>query len=367
MLDRANIPLRAKISLVISALIMFTFFVVETGVMFGWLPHNHKNEIFGYGCVIVFMPFFAVVVYDFLQSRNNVIKELKMKNIYLEHAAKIIRHDMHSGINTYLPRGINSLKRRLTEQQIKDLNIEAPIKMITEGLNHTRKVYNGVFEFTNLVKPGAVLTTTECNLLKTIDDYLHMTSYSSQVKLDDSLNFNIKINESLFCTGIDNLIRNGLKYNDSDSKIVKVYKQGSYIIIEDNGRGMSETEFKQLSEPYIRKEGQKETGSGLGLNITDAIMKEHGFTISVEKLKRCISDFYRDLEKTEIIVNKNPDGYVYDRESIEEKAKNDGYVGRIVRRRGGGARNNKVFVLYEGQTIDNKTLGRGTKIKIKIK
>ena len=29
--------------------------------------------------------------------------ELSRKNTYLEHAAKILRHDMHSGINTYLP------------------------------------------------------------------------------------------------------------------------------------------------------------------------------------------------------------------------------------------------------------------------
>lgn len=29
-----------------------------------------------------------------------VLKEIELKNVYLEHAAKILRHDMHSGINT---------------------------------------------------------------------------------------------------------------------------------------------------------------------------------------------------------------------------------------------------------------------------
>ena len=32
------------------------------------------------------------------------LKDINKKNTYLEYAARIIRHDMHSGINTYIPR-----------------------------------------------------------------------------------------------------------------------------------------------------------------------------------------------------------------------------------------------------------------------
>jgi K+-sensing histidine kinase KdpD len=54
--------------------------------------------------------------------------------------------------------------------------------------------------------------------------------------------------------------------------------------VEDNGRGITNEEFIELSKPYTRKEGQKEGGSGLGLNICIAILKEHGFKITAEKL-----------------------------------------------------------------------------------
>ena len=91
------------------------------------------------------------------------------------------------------------------------------------------------------------------------------------------------VNESLFCTAIDNLIRNGLKYNDNDNKWVKIHKERNRIVIQDNGRGMTQKEFEKLSEPYTRKENQKESGSGLGLNICIAILTEHGFTVSCEK------------------------------------------------------------------------------------
>ena len=211
--------------------------------------------------------------------------EVAKKNSYLEHAAKILRHDMHSGINTYIPRGLSSLKRRLDADQIKELKIESPLKMIQEGLIHTQKVYKGVKEFTNLIKKDAKLEVEQINLGEALTTYLHSTSYIRQVVIESLPDY--EVNEALFCTAVDNLIRNGLKYNDSSTKVVNIYMEGiSTLVIEDNGRGMSQEEFEELSKPYVRKEGQAEGGSGLGLNICIAIMNEHGFTVTAEKLKQ---------------------------------------------------------------------------------
>jgi len=219
------------------------------------------------------------------QDVTEIIKksnELERKNTYLEHAAKILRHDMHSGINTYMPRGLSSLERRITSEDITNLKIEAPLKMIKEGLKHSQKVYKGVYEFTNLVKKDVVLNKEECNIKDILKDYLSSTAYISQVILDDNLP-TVELNEPLFCTAVDNLIRNGLKYNDSDSKFVKIYSEGDSVYIQDNGRGITQDDFNYLSKPYTRKEGQKESGTGLGLNICVAILEEHGFEITCEK------------------------------------------------------------------------------------
>jgi len=217
-------------------------------------------------------------VTEIIQKSN----ELERKNTYLEHAAKILRHDMHSGINTYIPRGLSSLERRITSEDITNLKIEAPLKMIKEGLKHSQKVYKGVYEFTNLVKKDVVLNKEECNIKEILSDYLSSTAYISQVILEDNLP-TIEVNEPLFCTAVDNLIRNGLKYNDSSTKFVKIYSEGNIIYIQDNGRGITQEDFNYLSKPYTRKEGQKESGTGLGLNICVAILEEHGFEITCEK------------------------------------------------------------------------------------
>jgi len=207
--------------------------------------------------------------------------EIAKKNVYLEHAAKILRHDMHSGINTYIPRGISSLERRLNEKVIEDLKLEAPLKMLKEGLKHSQKVYRGVYEFTNLVKKDVILEKTELNLKNVMENYLSTTSYKSQVIIDELSTE--RINESLFSTAIDNLIRNGLKYNDSDTRFVHLYMEDGQLVVQDNGRGLTQEDFNNLSKPYVRKKDQKESGTGLGLNICLAILHEHGFSVTCDK------------------------------------------------------------------------------------
>ena len=178
----------------------------------------------------------------------------------------------------------------MTDEDIAGLKIGSPLKLIQDGLHHAQKVYSGVYEFTNLVKEGAQLNTEVKNVKEILEDYLKLTAYKNQVVLDDSLDTPLELNEALFCTAVDNFIRNGLKYNDSGTKYVKIYFQNNYnkalqLIIEDNGRGITAEEFIELSKPYVRKEGQKETGTGLGLNISISILKEHGYTVRAEKIE----------------------------------------------------------------------------------
>ena len=283
-----GISINSKISLIVAGLIMMTFFAVQTCIVFGLCPPSLFLAKFGWGCVVFFMPPFVKVVSEFIQNKQQIKDDLSKKNIYLEHAAKIIRHDMHSGINTYIPRGLNSLQRRLDDEQKKKLR--APLQLLGDGVKHAQKVYSGVYEFTNLVKENAQMSKTPNNIKQILDEYLSLTAYKNQVLLDDNLPTELEINEPLFCTAIDNLIRNGLKYNDSPTKWVKIYfegnyNKGSFVIIEDNGRGMTQSEFDELSKPYVRKEGQKEKGTGLGLNICKAILKEHGFELSIEEIE----------------------------------------------------------------------------------
>ena len=244
-----------------------------------WLYGSYNPIKSGTGAV-----YQVINVSNDVTGEHNAQLELRNKNTYLEYAAKILRHDMHSGINTYIPRGIKSLERRIKPEQIKELKIEIPLRLIKDGLDHAQRVYRGVFEFTNLVKENAVLEKSEYDLANILKGYLRKTAYADQVVIEDLPT--MLVNEALFCTGVDNLIRNGLKYNNSKTKfiIIKMLDE-KHLAIIDNGRGMSQVDFDMFSEPYQRKEGQKEKGTGLGLNISVAIFKEHGFQMFVKKLE----------------------------------------------------------------------------------
>ena len=104
---------------------------------------------------------------------------------------------------------------------------------------------------------------------KVLKDYLSSTSYSKQVVIKDL--GELEINKALFCTAVDNLIRNGLKYNDSSTKKVTIFRLDNALIVQDNGLGMTQEEFLKLSQPYTRG-NTKHKGTGLGLNICVAIV-----------------------------------------------------------------------------------------------
>lgn len=235
---------------------------------------------------VIFVVILVLVIIALLQRKtikvqdkeiDEQLKDIIKKNSFLDFAARIIRHDMHSGINTYIPRGLNSLEKRLTPEQVKELKIEAPLQLIRDGLNHTQGVYKTVYEFTNLVKQNVVLEKKEVSLNDTINKFIVKTSYQSQVEISDLGKANV--NEVLFWNALDNLIKNGIKYNDSQDKKVKIYVQDDYLFIEDNGRGFSQEQLEKYL--YSPDKGEE---TNLGLKISYAILTEHGFEVTCQKL-----------------------------------------------------------------------------------
>lgn len=206
------------------------------------------------------------------------LEDINKKNTYLEYAARIIRHDMHSGINTYMPRGLSGLQKRITPEIIAELKIGSSIQMIQEGLLHTQKVYKNVYEFTNLVKVKTDFNKEEIDAKSSLEKYLANTSYRKQVDISD-LGM-ISANEQLFCNAIDSLIKNGLKYNDNANKTVKIYTLEDCIVVEDNGTGLSSKKF----EEYVKRGVDIESETGLGLGIAKAILEEHAFKLTCEEI-----------------------------------------------------------------------------------
>jgi len=229
---------------------------------------------------------------DYYSIDNAFTNEIKSKNtmhqktIYLEHTSKVIRHDMHSGINTYIPRGLNVLMEKLDEETIKRLKLRLPLKLLEEGLKHSQQVYKGVYAFTNLVKLNPQVEKDLYNLKEILEEFLEKSAYRKNVIIENLAT--AEVNPALFCIAIDNFIKNGITYNNSELKQVKVYmKYKNVICIEDNGVGMSQYEYDLQSLPYMKTSINDDNSSlGMGINIANAIIEEHGWSVKVTKLKQ---------------------------------------------------------------------------------
>ena len=201
-------------------------------------------------------------------------REIYQSKIFIEYSNKILRHDMHSGINTYMPRGMKLLKERLPDSVIREHKLGPAMLFLEKGLSHTQMVYKGVYSFTGLVKQKKQIDMSLFSLKKELEKYLEMTTYADKVEVSELPQ--IEGNASLICTAFNMLIHNGLTYNKSKDPLVKIYSDGDAILVEDNGVGLTQNEFNVITFPK-----KDNIISGMGLNIALVIFQEHGYSIEV--------------------------------------------------------------------------------------
>ncbi|HXD79374.1 MAG TPA: HAMP domain-containing sensor histidine kinase [Puia sp.] len=102
-------------------------------------------------------------------------------------------------------------------------------------------------------------------------------------------------NEELLFTAIKNIVSNACKYSDDHSATVRLAVLGKEIRIdiEDRGRGIPESEWENIFQPFYRtEEGHAIPGFGLGLSLARRIIQLHKGWIQVESAVGNGSVFY---------------------------------------------------------------------------
>lgn len=94
-------------------------------------------------------------------------------------------------------------------------------------------------------------------------------------------------NATLLGMVLQNLIENGLKYNEQPTKHILLrassHPEGLQISVQDNGIGIAPQHQDKIFEPFLRLPTKEDyPGTGLGLAIAKKIMDIHGGKISLE-------------------------------------------------------------------------------------
>ena len=128
-------------------------------------------------------------------------------------------------------------------------------------------------------------------ILEDIVDDLSIIANKKNIKLKlNSYNIKNKIkgNEIMLYRAFYNVIENAIKYNKINGTVNILCSEDYNIIkvkIIDTGKGIKEEEYEEIFKPFYRCEGintYSDNGVGLGLSLTQSVIKLHGGEIKVK-------------------------------------------------------------------------------------
>lgn len=180
------------------------------------------------------------------------------------------------------------------------------IKKIAEQNEKLSRLVNSLLDASK-IKDGRLLTTPATfnltTLVQEIISDLNQT-YKHTILLKDSIDHEITTDKGKIDQVITNLIHNAAKYSSNNSEIIITLSQVAKDIIvsvQDSGIGIDSANFDNIFKPFYRIKGHKERtfpGLGMGLFISNEIIKHLGGRMWVESSKGKGSTFYFSLPQT---------------------------------------------------------------------
>ena len=171
---------------------------------------------------------------------------------------------------------------------------EQMIRSVYEDVLHLNKLTISLLEF---AKASGTSTGIEIDLLRIDEILLRLPAEMAKAGTGFSVTLDFKSlpeqeesllvfgNEELLFSALKNIVLNACKYSsDHHAKIsLEIANQEIKIMVADNGKGISEKDIEHIFQPFYRsKEAWNYEGFGLGLSLSNRIIKLHKGFIRVE-------------------------------------------------------------------------------------
>ena len=189
------------------------------------------------------------------------------------------RSEMLSGISHDLRTPLTRLKLQLAMTDKKDT-----ARKMASDIDEMEKMLNDYLQY---AKSQSEEDYIEININDLVLNILRNFD-SSKYDLKTIENVNIYGRKNLLKRSFSNIIENGLSYGDKIFVEIKKSVGNAIIIIEDNGPGLSKKEYENVFKPFYRVDKSRSlnrSGVGLGLSISQDIVKSHGGNILLSESK----------------------------------------------------------------------------------
>ncbi len=205
--------------------------------------------------------------YEFDRMMKRINKHLSQRSEMLSG----ISHDLRTPL-TRLKLQLALLDKKETAKKMED-DIDEMEKMLNDYLQYAKsqtEEKSDNFSITRIIE----------NLLKKYDP----KKYEFYAEKD----FKFNGRENLIKRCILNILENGLVYGEKIFVEIRRSMNNLIVTIEDNGPGLPKNEYSNVFRPFYRVDksrGLNKSGVGLGLSISQDIIKSHGGNISLAESK----------------------------------------------------------------------------------
>ena len=230
---------------------------------------------------------------------EKMLNELKRSNKELEQFAYVSSHDLQE------PLRMVALFTQLLERRYKgklDDDADDYIKFIVEGAQRMKLLIDDLLSYSRVnTKPSEFNSIEMDKVLDNVLSNLQLTSEENSAEIDIQEPLPTIIgDESQMIHVFQNLIANGIKFNDKDSPKISVLAEqdedGWIFSVSDNGIGIEPKYQAQIFEIFKRlHEKDKYPGTGIGLAICQKIIERHGGKIWIESKPGVGSIFYFNI------------------------------------------------------------------------
>ena len=189
------------------------------------------------------------------------------------------RSEMLSGISHDLRTPLTRLKLQLAMTDKKDT-----AKKMASDIDEMEKMLNDYLQY---AKSQSEEDYVEININELVEDILRNFD-RSKFEFKNNGQVNIFGRKNLLRRSLSNIVENGVSYGDKVFVEIKRSIGNAIITIEDNGPGLPKNEYENVFKPFYRVDKSRSlnrSGVGLGLSISQDIIKSHGGNIVLSQSK----------------------------------------------------------------------------------
>ncbi|MBN2519159.1 MAG: ATP-binding protein [Bacteroidales bacterium] len=226
-----------------------------------------------------------------LQNIKNELSEKELES--WQKLTRILRHEIMNSITpittltTAIKRSFKKNNKPKPFNEITKENINDTIRSVevieerSKGLTKFIDNYKTITSIPKINKSKIILKDLFEKIKLLFIEHLEKVNIKLIISIEPD-NITINADEKLLEQVLINLIKNSVESIDKKGIIEISARKDSNIsvkiIVSDNGKGISESELENIFIPFY---STKEGGSGIGLSLSQQIIKMHGGDISI--------------------------------------------------------------------------------------